>query len=39
MSKYCIYKILDPEQQMLFEGRAAWETMQAAVIQRLEALQ
>jgi predicted nucleotidyltransferase component of viral defense system len=34
-----VVAFLDPDQQMLFEERSAWDAMQGQVIQRLEALQ
>jgi hypothetical protein len=34
-----VVAFLDPDQQMLFEERSAWDAMQGEVIQRLEALQ
>jgi hypothetical protein len=34
-----VVAFLDPDQQMLFEDRSAWDAMQGEVIQRLEALQ
>jgi hypothetical protein len=33
-----VVSYLDPEQRELFEGRDAWNTMQSAVVSRLEAL-
>jgi predicted nucleotidyltransferase component of viral defense system len=34
-----VVAFLDPEQRELFAGRAKWNTMQSAVVERLEALQ
>jgi hypothetical protein len=34
-----VVAFLDPEQRELFDGRAAWDAMQAAVVERLESLQ